>query len=143
MRKWLPDATLEHLRRVADRPDLGDDRYEVADEIGRGGMGAVYRVRDAEGSFKRDVLALRDEPAQGGKPLLTEVMRDGRRMGPYPSLEEVRARVREELAHLPDAYKALHGAPAYPVEVSEGLRDLALEVTEEIEAASRTELGQR
>ena len=52
MRRWLPEATLEHLRRVAERPDLGG-RYEVLDEIGRGGMGAVYRVRDRE--LGRDV----------------------------------------------------------------------------------------
>jgi serine/threonine protein kinase len=51
--RWLADSTLEHLRRVADRPDLGTERYEVVGELGRGGMGTVYRVRDRE--LARDV----------------------------------------------------------------------------------------
>ena len=45
---WLSDAALAHLRRVADWPDLGGTRYEIVDLIARGGMGAVYRARDAE-----------------------------------------------------------------------------------------------
>ena len=42
----MADATVQHLRRVADWPDLPDERFEVIEPIGQGGMGTVYRARD-------------------------------------------------------------------------------------------------
>jgi eukaryotic-like serine/threonine-protein kinase len=45
---WLSDRTLDHLRRVADEPDLAGTRYEVLERIGHGGMAYVYRAHDVE-----------------------------------------------------------------------------------------------
>ena len=49
----LPDTTLRHLQHVADLPDLTGTRYELVEPLGRGGMGAVYRVTDR--ALDRDV----------------------------------------------------------------------------------------
>ena len=43
----LSDRAVEHLRQVADWPDLAGTRYEAQGLIGRGGMGSVYAARDS------------------------------------------------------------------------------------------------
>src|SRR5918996_6146119 len=50
--RWLPDRTLAHLRELPDMPP-SSDRYEFREEIGRGGMGVVFRAVDRE--LQRDV----------------------------------------------------------------------------------------
>jgi serine/threonine protein kinase len=44
--KWLSDAAVDHLRQVADWPDVSGTRYELLDKIGQGGMAAVYLAHD-------------------------------------------------------------------------------------------------
>ena len=87
------------------------------------GRKQVYRFKDAEGKFEKDIIALADEEMQG-EPLLAKVMEKGKLTYKLPSLEEIRAYAAENLSKLPDQYKALTNAPVYPVELSKNLQSL-------------------
>ena len=102
-----------------------------------GGSKQVYRFGGTE--YRRDVIALASEaPPTGGRPLLSEVMRGGKRTGDAPTLTALRERFAAEFAHLPGAHKALRSPEPYTVEHSLALDELQWRVTQKI---AREELG--
>jgi len=50
---FVSDRAIARLRGLEDRPDFAATRYDVLEEIGRGGMGIVFHGRDRE--LARDV----------------------------------------------------------------------------------------
>jgi nicotinate phosphoribosyltransferase len=98
----------------------------------------VWRRYDAAGRMVGDRIGLDDAAStlvvdagtkhDRGEPLLDCVMRDGRRLAPSPSLDQIRSRAKRELERLPEALRRLEPGATYPVEIGEDLIRLAEEV---------------
>jgi nicotinate phosphoribosyltransferase len=82
----------------------------------------VFRLRDAAGRFRGDLVARADEVVDG-EPLLVPVVRAGRLVGELPGLASIRARCREQLAALPERLLDLDARPDYPISYSERLEE--------------------
>ena len=87
----------------------------------------IYRQFDPRGCIARDVIGCSDEPLEG-KPLLQEVMVNGRRTGASPALSEVRRYCAEQLATLPVPLRVLEHVAQPPTKVSARQHALAEEV---------------
>ena len=86
------------------------------------GRKQVYRYAGRNGEYQGDRIALESEPFSGGRPLLVEVMRDGRRMAPAEPIRALRERCADGLAHLPRPLRRIRGRAKYPVHYSKGLQ---------------------
>jgi nicotinate phosphoribosyltransferase len=93
------------------------------DKITIPGRKQVYRFKNGDGTYKKDVIALSDETATG-EPLLVKIMEKGKLTYKMPTLTEIRANAAENLKKLPSQYHTLTNAPAYPVELSQKLQTL-------------------
>lgn len=85
------------------------------------GAKQVFRS-EVDGRAEGDTIARATETLSG-RPLLADVMRDGSRLNAgRVSLDEARARAREEIATLPPRVRSLTPAePPYPVQISPAL----------------------
>jgi nicotinate phosphoribosyltransferase len=93
------------------------------DKITLPGRKQVYRFRDKEGSFEKDIIAISDEKVEG-EPLLVKVMDQGKLIYNLPTINEIRTMASENLSKLPAEFKALTNAPVFPVELSQKLKNL-------------------
>lgn len=97
------------------------------------GRKQVWRRYGADGRMAGDVLSLESPSHDGtktdiGEPLVGLVMRNGRRIVPAPSLDDIRQHSKGAFERLPEPLRRLEGGAAYPVEVADALRGLADEV---------------
>jgi nicotinate phosphoribosyltransferase len=123
------------LGTSADAPFLGGVYKLVAEDsepkiklstgkVTLPGVKQVHRLLDGD-VMDHDVVALDDEEVTGGRRLLAEVMREGRRTNPFDTLDACRQRCADALGRLPERLRSLE-APAdpYRVEISSGLNAL-------------------
>lgn len=90
------------------------------------GRKEVYRRYDAQGRFAGDILTLAGD-ALPATPLLQPIMRAGRALAASP-VAAARARLKAELARLPESLRSLEEAEPYAVDVAPSLRALASEL---------------
>lgn len=95
------------------------------------GRKQVFRELNGDGTFRHDILTIEDD-MQPGIPLLAPVMKNGKRINPSPSLNEVREHTADQLARLPNNLRRLEQVQAYDVVVSEAIRLLTVEVDRNI-----------
>lgn len=119
----------------ADSPYL-DCAYKLQEYAGRPrrkrsegkptwpGRKQVYRRYRADGRMDGDVVTLETD-IRDGEPLLQPVMRGGRRLAAPVSLSDSRRYAARQLSCLPEPLRQLETEPAYPVEISLALCDLA------------------
>jgi len=86
------------------------------------GRKQVFRYSDFSGEYHHDKITLEGESADGGEPLLTEVMREGRRMKLPEPVSALRARSLASLSRLPEKYRQINRSAEYPVRYSKELR---------------------
>lgn len=119
----------------SDAPSL-DCAYKLQEYAGRAcrkrsegkatwpGRKQVYRTYGAEGLLDHDVVTpLTDQLP--GEPLLHPVMKEGRRLAPAPSLNDLRKQVAAHLTRLPGPIRQLDETQAHDVRISPALRKLA------------------
>jgi nicotinate phosphoribosyltransferase len=114
-----PDGTFAPIMK------LSKDKFTLP------GRKQVYRFTNYNGTYKKDTIALTDEPA-AGEPLLIKVMSEGKLTYKLPSLEQIRCYAAENLAKLSKKHKVLTDAPVYPVELSQNLQRLIETVKQQI-----------
>jgi nicotinate phosphoribosyltransferase len=124
-----------HLDTSADAPYL-DCAYKLQEYAGRPrrkrsegkstwpGRKQVYRRYGDDSVMLNDVVTVVDDIREG-RALLQQVMHEGLRTQPQPSLMALREYAARELASLPVPLRELGREPPYPVLISESLRKLA------------------
>jgi nicotinate phosphoribosyltransferase len=100
------------------------------------GRKQVWRQYGPDGRMAGDILSIETD-RQPGEPLIAPAMQGGRRIGPSPSLAEIRARAAYELQRLPEPLRRLEPGAPYPVKVADALVTLTEDVDRRLAARER------
>jgi nicotinate phosphoribosyltransferase len=100
------------------------------------GRKQVFRYSTPQGEYLRDKIALDDEPAAGGEPLLIEVMRGGKRTMPQIPVSDSRAWCAANLARLPPKYRQINRTAQYPVIYTTDLESMLEKVRKRVRGSA-------
>jgi len=94
----------------------------------------VFRMRNMDGTFNRDVISLVDEfpPNGNSEPLLDTFMKAGSVVRQIPLLEDARKNFQEDIESLEGRFKLLYSPSEYPVELSDKLLELQKSLEKDI-----------
>lgn len=102
-----------------------------------GGAKQVWRVNEG-GSAARDVIGLATESGpSGGRPLLAQVMKYGRRSAEEVPLPQLREQCLASVAELPESVRRLAGWQPYDVRISEALEQATAEARQRARRPAR------
>jgi nicotinate phosphoribosyltransferase len=99
------------------------------------GKKQVFRQKNRQGKYSKDIIGLEEEKIDG-EPLLLKIMEKGKITHDLPTLEEIRKTALGNLADLPEEYKKLKSAARYRVELSPRLREIRKRLAKQIKAAN-------
>src|SRR5277367_5811214 len=100
------------------------------------GRKQVFRYSTTKGEYLRDKIALDDEPAAGGEPLLIEVMRSGKRIVAQIPVSDSRAWCAANLARLPQKYRQINRTAEYPVIYTTDLESMLEKVRKRVRGSA-------
>jgi nicotinate phosphoribosyltransferase len=88
------------------------------------GRKQIYRELTKKGEFGGDLIGLEGESANGGEPLLIQMMKEGKRIVPAEPIAALRSRCQAGLARLPEKYRRIDRSAEYPVKYSRSLEKM-------------------
>jgi len=102
------------------------------DKMNYPGTKQIFRFANAGGHYSHDLVACAGEKCPDTEPLLTCVMKDGRRTDRSPTLPQIQNRFRQQLQRIPERYRDLSSADTYPVQFSGELKRLLERVRSQV-----------
>ncbi|MGD2187375.1 MAG: nicotinate phosphoribosyltransferase [Desulfobacterales bacterium] len=90
----------------------------------------VFRIKN-DHHLEKDIIGLRDENIEG-EILLKPVMKNGKRLQPPESLDDIRQHLEDEFSKLGEDIKAIENPGQFPVEISPELEKLQKKVVHRV-----------
>jgi len=103
------------------------------DKITLPGKKQIFRQKDRNGKYAKDVIGLEEEKLEG-QPLLVKVMEKDNITYNLPALKEIRDATLRNLSEIPDTYRKLVRVSSYPVELSHQLMKIKKRLTSQIKS---------